>query len=96
MFTNKIKTLYLAIYVDDGILITKCENELISLLDNLRTEFEMKISKNCKKFLSIEIDKQQGKITLNQRNYIQTILEKFNMQNAKRVPTPMVVQNGES
>lgn len=90
MFRNKERNLYLAIYVDDGILIAKSENELNNLIINLKEEFEITVCENPDKFLGIEIKRQSDMITLNQDKYVQTTLEKFNMKNSKPAVTPMI------
>ncbi|GJQ79318.1 hypothetical protein Trydic_g16185 [Trypoxylus dichotomus] len=61
IFKNESQTLFLAIYVDDGMVISKDPEELTDLLGNLKQEFEMTIFQDPKKFVGIEITKQPGR-----------------------------------
>lgn len=90
MFKNENQTLFLAIYVDDGIVLSKDQNELTSLWKNLKQEFKITVFEDPDMFLGIEIVKQPGRILLRQEKYTKSVLEKFNMQNAKPVATPLV------
>ena len=40
-------------------------------------------------FLRMKIHRQGNQITLKQKDYLQKVLERFNMQNAKSTPTPL-------
>ncbi|XP_045479860.1 uncharacterized mitochondrial protein AtMg00810-like [Harmonia axyridis] len=57
----------------------------------------MTISNSPDKFLGIQIKRQHGILFLNQESYVKKILEKFRMEDAKPVTTPMeVVTDDES
>lgn len=76
IFKNRDHTLYLAIYVDDGIEFSKYNEKLDYLVENLEQKFEMTVSENPNKSLGIKIEQHTGKVRLSQENYIQTTLEK--------------------
>ncbi|GJQ88018.1 hypothetical protein Trydic_g12942 [Trypoxylus dichotomus] len=89
VFKNNDGTLILVIYIDDGILIGNNVNQMNELLSKLEYEFKMKIDKNLKTFLGIEIDKMEDGFMLKQENYIKNILEKHRMRDSKPVETPI-------
>ncbi|UYV80232.1 K02A2.6-like, partial [Cordylochernes scorpioides] len=87
--TNK-GNMYLAIYVDDGILMGDNEEELNNILEKLSQEFEVKINNDPRTFLGINLCfEEKNKILLSQENYAKSVLERYNMQNSKPVPTPI-------
>jgi ATP-binding cassette subfamily B (MDR/TAP) protein 1 len=57
----------------------------------LNLEFEMKDLGAAKKILGVEFirDRKSGMLYLNQRGYIERVLRRFNMQDAKPVSTPL-------
>lgn len=89
LFRNKKGTLFLGIYVDDGLLVYKEENEKKNFLKTLQEEFQMTAEDNPQNFLGIEIARKEGEIKLSQKQYIEEVLEKCSMMNAKPVKTPM-------
>jgi len=90
IFKNENGTLFLAIYVDDGILFGNDNNQMEDLLRELETEFEMRTSNNPNSFLGIEVRRTEDLVALTQVNYAETILRKFSMENAKSLETPIV------
>lgn len=96
IFKNKNGTMFLAIYVDDGIIFSKNEQEMQNLLIELNKEFEMTTSDNPNKFLGIEIKKTDEFLFLTQRKYCENILKTFSMQNARSMSTPMVEYNKQA
>lgn len=69
IFTNDEKTLFLAIYVDDGILIGENEDDMNKLLKKLKQEFEMTVQQNPKSFLGMEIVKNESGLLIKQEAY---------------------------
>lgn len=82
-------TLYLALYVDDGLIIAQDQSLIDSLLNHLKQELQVKmIESNC--FLGLEIVADRaGSIFLHQSKYIAKILERFRMSDCKPVKTPL-------
>lgn len=65
-------------------------NLVSELKKQLSKEFEMKDFGAARKILGVEIsrDRSKGILTLSQKGYIQKVLEKFHMKEAKIVSTP--------
>ena len=82
---------YLLLYVDDMLIAAKNMSDVLILKKRLSKEFEMKDLGPAKKILGMEIrrDRKGGKLYLSQRSYIEKVLERFGMQNAKPVSTPL-------
>ena len=83
--------IYLLIYVDDILIAAKSRVEIAKLKKLLSNEFDMKDLGAAKKILGMEItrDKKFGVLFLSQQNYIQKILQRFNMNDAKPISTPI-------
>ena len=83
--------IFLLLYVDDVLIAAKsmCEVDRLKVL--LCKEFDMKDLGIAKKILGMEIhkDRESRKLWLSQKNYIRKVLEKFNMQEAKPISTPL-------
>lgn len=88
VFTNEDKTIIIAIYVDDGLAIGKNKTDLLCILKCLEKEFEIKICHKPNNFIGIEVNKNSEGITLTQKNYIESLLNKFNMIDAKPCNIP--------
>lgn len=88
-YFNNVKVL-LIIYVDDGLLLSKDKEILNVILQDLRKNFEIKIL-NFNSFVGMEVNKTKHCITINQRNYIENLINKFNMSEAKGCSTPVDV-----
>lgn len=96
---NGAETTYLAIFVDDGLIISSSRNHIEPVIDHLKKHFEIKVL-GAKFFLGIEINRQRdGSILLHQTSYAKKILSKFGFEDANRVSTPadyqQVLQGGE-
>jgi hypothetical protein len=81
--------IYLLLYVDDMLIDAKDKSEIAKLKAQLNLEFEMKDLGATKTILGVEIirDRKAGMLYLSQRDYIEKILRRFNMQDAKPVST---------
>ncbi|OMO51796.1 Reverse transcriptase, RNA-dependent DNA polymerase [Corchorus capsularis] len=81
----------LLLYVDDMLIVGQ-DVELISKLkDDLSRSFDMKDLGPAKQILGMDIirDRKAGKLWLSQEKYVERILKRFNMQDAKSVSTPL-------
>ena len=85
--------IYLLLYVDDMLIAAKDKSEIAKLKAQLSKEFEMKDLGAAKKILGMEIirDRKSGKLYLSQKGYIEKVLHRFNMHNAKPVGTPLAI-----
>lgn len=76
---NGIK-IYLALYVDDGLLMSKSEEVLNKVLAKMTKEFEIRICEpNLFVGLEIERNKKKKLLKILQTAYINKVLEKYGM-----------------
>lgn len=82
--------LYLALYVDDGLALSTSTKVLDQFLEELRAKFEVKINEP-RYFVGLEIERNRGKrsIKIYQTNYIQKVIDKFRMSDAKIASVPL-------
>lgn len=87
---NNYKT-FIALYVDDFFVFSNDENEVNYLNDKLSFEFKVKNLGKVKQCLGmrVNVDKQKGMITLDQEQYVDCLLNKFQMIDCKDVSTPI-------
>ncbi|BET02160.1 Reverse transcriptase (RNA-dependent DNA polymerase) [Nesidiocoris tenuis] len=88
LFRNVSGSVMVSIYVDDGLVIGKDQDELIQVLASLKEEFDMTIEENPSFFLGMEISRDSSGIKLSQEKYLRSVLQKFRMSDAKPVVTP--------
>lgn len=89
IFRNKERTLYLAIHVDDGVILAKHERQIDMLLVKLEEKFQMTVDKNPCNYLGIEIKRTTEEIMLTQTDYAAEVVKKYNMDKSKAVSTPI-------
>lgn len=77
----------LILYVDDGLLLAKNKVVLSDILNNLKQNFDIKIV-NCNSFIGMDINREKECISISQKQYIKTIINKFNLSDAKGCGTP--------
>ena len=82
--------IYLLLYVDDMLIAAKNMSDIEELKKQLNRVFEMKDLGAAKKILGMKIERDRigGKLYLTQKSYIEKVLERFGMKNAKPVSTP--------
>lgn len=82
--------IYLLLYVDDMLIAARDMSAIQKMKKLLSSEFDMKDLGSAKKILGIEIyrDRSRRKFFLSQKSYIQKILTKFGMSNARPLSTP--------
>lgn len=83
--------IFIALYVDDLLIAGNDMSSIRWINGEMCKLFEMKDLGESKLCLGLEISRDRSNRTLHlsQTSYIRTILERFNMENAKPVPTPM-------
>lgn len=83
------ETVYLTLYVDDGLVMSSSIDAIDDLIENLVRGFNITVG-DAKQFVGIEIarDRKNGTITIGQRGYVKKIIEKFNMSDAKPSDIP--------
>lgn len=83
--------IYLLLYVDDMLIACKNNKDINRVKAQLMKEFEMKDLGHTKKILGMDIVRNRKKETvfLSQRGYLQKVLKRFEMLEAKPVLTPL-------
>ena len=73
--------IYLLLYVNDMLIALKSRSTINKLKSQLSSEFEMKNLGETKRVLGmgIERDRKSDKVCLTQKEYLQKVLEKFNI-----------------
>jgi hypothetical protein len=85
--------IYLVLYVDDMMLIGNNKEIIQDVKTQLSSKFDMKDLGASNFILGMEIkrDRKKRKLWLNQRKYVETILQRFNMQECKPVKVPIPI-----
>lgn len=89
-FGNSV--IYLAIYVDDGLILSQSKIAIKELIDTLKCMFKITVNLDNNKlhFVGLEIEQNlaAGKVLVHQQSYITKLLTKYNMTDAKPVTVP--------
>eukprot|EP00253_Pinus_taeda_P029437 PITA_29437 len=85
--------IYLVLYVDDMFLVGNGKEIIQDLKTQLSSKFDMKDLGAANYILGMEIkrDRTKRKLWLNQRKYVETTLQRFNMQDSKPLKVPILV-----
>ena len=83
----------LLLYVDDMLVVGPNKDRVRELKAQLAREFDMKDLGPANKILGMQIhrDRKDRRIWLSQKNYLQKVLRRFNMQDCKPITTPLPV-----
>ena len=81
----------LLLYVDDMLIVGSNMAKIKKLKKQLSKEFAMKDLGEAKQILRMRImrDRTVGTVKLSEEGYIQKVLSRFNMQDAKSINTPL-------
>ena len=77
-----------AVHVDDGIM-SGAEETVRALLQEMGKHVDIKIEEEPSEFLSLQLNRGPDRIWIGQEGYIETLLQRFDMQAARAVSTPM-------
>ena len=79
-----------AVYVDDLIVITKTPETMKKIKENLAARFKIKDLGKLHYCLGISIqhDEERGSLWMDQRQYIQSLLKRYGLSQAKSATTP--------
>nr|XP_012152702.1 PREDICTED: uncharacterized protein LOC105664123 isoform X2 [Megachile rotundata] len=84
--------MFLAVYVDDGLIAASDEGLIDTFFLELGKNFKITTTKDVSNYLGIEIFRlRNGSIFISQSKYIEGIIEKFNFTDANYVSTPIEV-----
>lgn len=81
---------YLAIHVDDGLILGEDLSEIKCLLKKMQKNFEVTINENPHFYLGLQIKKRHGEYMISQSKYCKQIVEKYSMENSRAKDTPIV------
>eukprot|EP00253_Pinus_taeda_P034356 PITA_34356 len=87
------RVIYLVLYVDDMFLVGNEKEIIQDLKTQLSSKFDMKDLGVANYILGMEIkrNREKRKLWLKERKYVDTILQRFNMQDSKSVKVPIHV-----
>ena len=77
----------LAVYVDDIVILTKMDEEMLFIKKQLSEKFKMKDLGELHYLLGVQVQRKDGTITLDQQQYLTKLLMKFGLSDAKTVST---------
>lgn len=88
---NNNKKTIVGVYVDDFLIFSNHSTEKDNLVKALSQKFKLKNLGQVKQYLGmrININKDENFITIDQENYIETLLKKFDMEDCNPVETPI-------
>ena len=86
--SNDNETIYILVWVDDLIIAASNEEALSRTKKVLTDRFKMKDMGKLSYFLGIDFEQKNNCVKINQKRYVQKILEKFDMINCKPRSTP--------
>jgi len=89
VFVHTDSTTYIVVYVDDLTIASKNQSSYQKLLNLLKSVFKVSEKGPLSWILGIEVLHSKDGITLSQSTYAKQILERFQLENAKTVSTPM-------
>ena len=92
VYTGMVKdqVVYLALYVDDGLVISPRREAVDFVIKAIQKKFEIKVH-DPSSYVGMQIimDKGTGEISLSQEAYVHSMLERFNMSLCKAASVPM-------
>lgn len=79
----------LLLYVDDGLILSRSQAAIDSLVGKLQNEFKITLG-NANWYVGLEIERnrKERSISIGQRAYIEKIVRKYNMEDSKAISTP--------
>jgi len=89
IFINEDKSIVIIVYVDDVLFFGKDKKKIDSLKQRFMKIWECRDLGDTKEFLRMRISKDKGRILVDQVAYLNKVLQRFKLSNAKPVPTPL-------
>jgi len=88
VYVDKVYHRYLAVYVDDGVIVAPTRQSCLDVIDGLNKSFKTnRVTGDI--FLGIQIEKVKEGIVLSQSRYIRDMLNRFNMADCEPRSVPM-------
>lgn len=79
----------IAVYVDDLLIVCSNEHSLNKIKGKLSSEFVLVDKGLCKQFLGIEVNQNHQGISLSQEQFVNELLDTYEMSNCKNVYVPL-------
>lgn len=79
----------LLLYVDDGLVMSTCGKMTMELLKSLKNRFQITVQNEVRSFLGLEIRETDRGIMFNQEVFIDKLVEKYRIVEAKAAETPI-------
>lgn len=91
MFVNIDKTLFVGLYVDDLVITRTSLVAIKALKTAISTAFPVKDLRNIKMCLGLHViqDRASKTLSINQRQYIQRILQAYRIEDCTPISTPI-------
>lgn len=89
-YNGNVKVI-IALFVDDFFVFSNCEMATNKLINELSCEFKMKDLGQIKQCLGLRVNMHKNVITVDQEQYVESLLKRFNMLHCKTVKTPMEI-----
>jgi hypothetical protein len=91
LYYHKKKQAYLLLYGDDVLIAAQERSTINGIKDALKEKWKWSDIGTATYILGLKLERQRPSrtISLSQKNYIQRVLERFGMQDAKTVITPL-------
>lgn len=80
---------YIALFVDDFFVFYNSKETCENLKSELKAKFNIKDLGQIKKCLGMNVTVNNDSISIDQKDFVETILKRFNMYNCKSSDTPM-------
>lgn len=90
LYSNKIKTIFIGIYVDDILISTPTDEEATQVKISLKKSFDTTDLGHAKYLLGMEISNEDFGITLSQEKFILQLLDKYGYTDIKPKKTPAI------
>jgi hypothetical protein len=89
LFFNADRTMYIHIYVDDGLIVGQNLSMIHSFLKQLQGAYKIKIKEHPTQHLGYGIEWRTNSVLIHHQNYVDKILREFNMHNSNAVKSPL-------
>ena len=89
IFVNKDRTIFVIVYVDDVLFLGADKHVLLSLKEQFMKIWECRDLGDATEFLCMRIKRKDGIIYIDQTAYLQKVLQRFDLLNAKATATPL-------
>ena len=89
MGTLNEAVVFLALYVDDGLVMSPNPAAVEALLEGIKSEFQITCGEPSAYVGLVIQKKENGSIRISQRNYVEKMLERFNMMDCNPCSVPL-------